>query len=262
MRRPDVVSKFEILTSRLRMRPQFLVIGAQKAGTSSVHSYLIEHPHVLAPKRKEVRYFGSEHNEEKGLSWYFAHFPLIRPGRQGIYITGESSPNYMYRKGTIEKIHRVLPDVKLIMVLRDPTERAISHHNMISRLRDGEFPPFEEIVDQYLEGAEIPAETSKVGFIERGYYLRQIENILEYFSRDQLKITILDDLMRDPKKESNRLYSFLGLGPFALRNYRKANIGNYETEPDKIVRQKLRRHYEPFNSKLYDFLGRNLNWNK
>ena len=116
------------LTGHWRMLPAFLIIGVQKGGTTSLYNYLIQHPHIAPALEKELRFF--DYKFHKGLAWYQAHFPLIAYARfvQQVYqralITGEASPNYLFDPRAPQRVAHTLPDVKLIVLLRNPVARA------------------------------------------------------------------------------------------------------------------------------------------
>ncbi|MBU0638918.1 MAG: sulfotransferase domain-containing protein, partial [Planctomycetes bacterium] len=118
--------------------PDLLIIGAQKAGTTSLHRYLCRHPNVLGPWSKEVHYFDIQY--DKGTTWYRTHFPSwpykclkdIRRGRRSLAF--ETSPYYLFHPCVPERVHKLLPNVKLIAILRDPVGRAYSHYHHELRL--------------------------------------------------------------------------------------------------------------------------------
>ena len=105
-----------------RVLPQAVILGAQKSGTSSLHYYLVQHPGVVAPLRKEVHYF--DLNLARGEAWYRAHFGL--DGEPGVSI--DSSPYYLYHPVVPARLHALLPGARLIVLLRDPVRRAYSHY--------------------------------------------------------------------------------------------------------------------------------------
>ena len=105
--------------------PDFIIIGAQRSGTTSLYNYLIEHQNIKSTSQKEIHYF--DNNYDKGLTWYSKKFPSIR---KGIEITGEASPYYIFHPHAVNRISKDFPNVKLIVLLRNPIERAYSHYCM------------------------------------------------------------------------------------------------------------------------------------
>ena len=143
-------------TALARIAPSFLVIGAQRSGSTALYRHLAAHPAILPPLRKEVHYFDFQY--AKGRAWYLAHFPGIQERITGNYraITFEASPYYMLHPLAPERIMAFNPDMKLIAILRDPVDRALSHYHHEAR-RGVETLTFEEAIaaePERLAGAE------------------------------------------------------------------------------------------------------------
>ena len=217
---------FRRATSRLRLRPTFLVLGAQKAGTTSLHRYLSEDPAVLRASPKEVRYFSRTY--DRGDRWYRAQFPLrVRRvlGRLQVGVwpaVGEASPQYLFHPLAPARVHAFDPLMKLIAVLRDPVDRAYSQYQM--QLRWGyEHGSFEEALA--LEEAELDAELAKfyddppvyttlvnrISYVARGRYAEQLERWLEFFPREQLLVLISEELVTEPARAMSSVARFLGI---------------------------------------------------
>ncbi len=111
------------LTSGSRRLPDFIILGAQRAGTSSLYYYLSQHPQILPAVRKELHFFDDHYR--RGLGWYRSQFPTR--GARGT-ITGEATPYYLSHPHAPARIQRLLPQARLIVLLRNPVERAISHY--------------------------------------------------------------------------------------------------------------------------------------
>ncbi|MCI5147305.1 MAG: sulfotransferase, partial [Candidatus Electrothrix sp. AR3] len=120
----DVLQTYSALTARLRPLPNFLVIGAQKSGTTSLFHYICQHPQVFENKSKEIHFF--DHNYHCGANWYRSHFPLAGKLMRNRCL-GEATPYYLCHPHAPSHIFDLLPRVKIIAILRDPVERAISH---------------------------------------------------------------------------------------------------------------------------------------
>ncbi len=126
-----MVVYLRMLSANKRALPDFLIIGAQKSGTTSLYSYLARHPNILpAYGKKEVHFWDIPKNYKKGLLWYRAHFPLIKELQDAAVITGEKTPNYLEDPETIRKIKEDCPAAKIIILLRNPVERTISNYFM------------------------------------------------------------------------------------------------------------------------------------
>ena len=114
-----------MVTNRWRALPDFLIIGAQKAGTGFLHHYLTEHPAILSAAQKEIHYFTIHYG--RGPGWYRAQFPLERLVHPAGHMTGEASPNYIYHPRAAERANDLVPSARIIAILRDPVSRATSH---------------------------------------------------------------------------------------------------------------------------------------
>jgi hypothetical protein len=189
--------KFLLLTARQQITrfgwgnlPDFIIIGAQRCGTTSLYNYLTQHPLILSALRKEVHYF--DNNFHKGVSWYQAFFPLIslRNGYAKIlsidnsHLTGEATPYYLFHPLTPKRIAGLLPQVKLIVILRNPVDRAYSHFLHATRM-GFETLSFKEAIAR--EAERVAAEEARLlddqsyysfehqrfSYIHRGIYHRQ-----------------------------------------------------------------------------------------
>ena len=126
---------FHRITAPFRALPDFLIVGAQKGGTSSLYAYLAQHPSVLPSFRKEVKFFDC--NYFCGHTWYRAHFPLRYKLSRGNRITGEGTPNYLFHPTALQRLALTLIDVKIIILLRNPADRAYSHYQHQKREVEG-----------------------------------------------------------------------------------------------------------------------------
>lgn len=213
---------------RLNVKPDFLIIGAQKAGTSSLRSWLVAHPDVVPTRSKELHWFDRRYLDEP-LRRYWAEFPT-RPGmaltrlvRRRRVVTGEATPAYLAHPTAPARVRAVLPDVKLVAVLREPVERAVSQYWM--GLNNGEYAmTIEEALDEervvraeelarVARGEEPTAALLTRGFVWRGLYADQLARWLDQFPREQLLIVHFDDLARDPLAVYRRVAEFVGVDP-------------------------------------------------
>lgn len=186
----------------------FLVIGAMKAGTTSLHYYLKEHPALYLPLEKEVPFFAMDALYERGMDWYLAEFfAKAGPGQ----LLGTVSPPYMLSDQVPERIHRALPAVKLIAILRDPISRAKSQYKMLVRAF-GEKRSFGEAMDA---GGQ---------YITAGEYGRILESYLRLFPREQILVLFTNDLDTDPGAVLARVYAFLGVDArFVPQSFERRN---------------------------------------
>ncbi|MEM1041843.1 MAG: sulfotransferase [Bacteroidota bacterium] len=255
--------------------PDFIIIGAQKAGTSSLHYYLSQHPQVIASSVKEVHYF--DNHFEEGLLWYKAHFPLrsrVRRRERELgkpVLVGEASPYYLFHPHAPRRIREALPEAKLIAFLRDPVKRAYSHYQMGVR-RNKESLSFEEAVER--ERERLPGETVKMladehyrsefhqvySYVERGIYVDQLEVYAELFGRDQLLVMPSEALFADTQATVDAVTDFLGLERAPLTDVEPKWVGTYKKKAALPLEDELRAFYAPHNQRLYEFLGRTFDW--
>ncbi|WP_404362237.1 sulfotransferase family protein [Marinobacter sp.] len=182
------------------MKPNFIVIGAARSGTTSLFQYLDPHPEVFMSQVKELNFFSNEKYWNKGFKWYESQFAGADQRTQAI---GEASTSYTkapFTQDVVKRIHDYKPDMKLIYVVRDPIDRYISHY--MKRVQTGiETRTF----DQTLENLENEA------CAWQGRYHYQIQNYLERFPRDQLLVISMASMKTSPKLVMEDVYNFLGL---------------------------------------------------
>ena len=251
-------------TARLRALPDFLVLGAMKAGTSSLFHHLTRHPQVRGPLRKEVHYFGHGHRAGRSLGWYRAHFPLRRGSG---WLTGEATPDYLYDAQAPARIRAALPDVRLIAILREPAGRAVSHY--FHEVRMGrETLPIEEAFA--MEGARLAHAATlgeagretlhHAGYRHRGLYAEQIERYLALFPRERLLVLGSAELRRDPEAAMAQVFAHLGLPPAAIDAGTARNEGSNKEPPPPALVVELRAAFEAPNARLAALLGSLPDW--
>ncbi|MGH7580027.1 MAG: sulfotransferase family protein [Gemmatimonadales bacterium] len=260
-------SGYRHLTGSLRGLPSALIIGAQRSGTTSLFNYLAQHPEVLPPAHKEVHYFDLHY--ARGLRWYRARFPFGYRLRSALTI--DASPYYLTHPLVPERAARLLPDVKLVAVLRNPIERAYSHyqHEVRDRRESLSFPEAIEREAERLAGEEDrmrqdPGYYShnhhRYSYTHRGRYLEQLRRWTQHYPRAQLLVLQSEWMFRDPAAASSAVYDFLGLSPHRLERYEPFFQGKYEREIPAGIRSSLAAYFEPLNRELYQWLGQEFDW--
>ncbi len=260
----NAVWTYGTLTARLRPLPDFLIIGAQKAGTTALYAYLRRHPEVTGPTWKEVSYF--DRHFQRGPAWYRGNFPL-RSRRQ---IVGEASPSYVFHPQAPERVAALVPDVRLIVLVRDPVERALSHYHHEVALGREELP-FEEALereDERLAGElermrDDPAYFSHAWwnhtYLARGRYAEQLDRWLAQFPREQLLVLSNDELAVQPEETYGRVLEFLGARPHRLESYPRVYDRDYPPMSGE-TEARLSAYFAEPNLRLYELLGRDLGW--
>lgn len=263
-----------VATGHLRLLPDFIIIGAQRSGTTSLFNYLSQHPEIHQSFPKEVHYFSI--NYQKGLSWYRSHFPLSTLKRKaesvgsGKFVTGEATPYYLSHPHAPRRASLVVPNALLIILLRDPVERAYSHYQHEVRMGT-EILSFEEALEK--EEERLQQEVSKMmddetyrsfnhqhfSYLSRGIYLDQIQTWRKYFSPDAMLIFASERFYSDPSKVINQVTNNLELTDWRLEDSKKYNSSPYQ-KMDSSTRNRLVEYYRPHNAKLFEYLDMDLGW--
>jgi hypothetical protein len=238
-----------------------------KSGTTSLYEYLCQHPDIIPAKEKELQFFSKRF--KKGLLWYKSQFPsLLSQNQKGI--TGEGDPYYLFHPHAPKRIYETMPHVKLIVLLRDPVDRAFSHYNYINRRIKGSF---EEAIKKEIEGIQKERKKMLKGenyistfyrdysFLSRGKYIEQLMAYEKYFNRKQILVLKSEDLFKDPQKVVNQVFEFLNLPKYKIGKFKVYNKRHYE--PLKAsTRQLLYEFFKPYNKRLYEYLGKDLGWDE
>jgi hypothetical protein len=230
------------------------MIGAQKAGTTTLESLLVRHPEVAGGRRKETDYF--DLNYTRSLNWYRAHFPLRMLAPTAV---GEASTGYLFHPEAPERVHKLLPETKLIALLRDPAERASSHYHQ-TRAWGFEELSFEAALRQEPERlAHDRRSWMLFSYASRGLYADQLERWLDLFPSEQLLVLLTDDLASDPSAVVRRCFEHIGVEPIELPSYPSKNVHQHDgMEP--ALEERLRLYYREPNERLTALLERPLPW--
>lgn len=265
-------------TAGQRMLPDFLVIGTMRGGTSSLYKYLSGHPDVAPPLRKEVEYFTRYF--ERGPAWYRRHFPLRLRGRvhEGLHHralrTFEATPYYLLDPRAPSRAQAQLPDARLVVLLRDPVDRAYSHYQHAVRLGFEQLS-FAEAVES--EDARLAPELSRLSadddyssrvhhrfsYLARGDYAAQLNRWLDHYPRNQLLLVESSDLYAQPARTYGTVLEFLGLAP-----WQPATFGNHSyvaavpqrSRIDPALREELRARFEDADNRLTLLWDRPPSW--
>jgi Sulfotransferase family len=283
-----------MIWARYHSRPAFLVIGAQKAGTTALYYYLAEHPHIVPSREKELGFFvpelfadWPEHPNHRILcpqgriafddrrayrraaAWYHRQFPWPHELGSG-QLTFEATPDYLYFPQAAKRIFDYDPRMKLIVLLRDPVERAFSAWNMYRSY--GGYRPFtyrpkketrefEAAIRAELQWMEAGGGPLDPGYVRRGLYHEQLVRYLQWFSRDQVLVLLSDDLKHRTSATLAQIASFLGLPEHRRQGaWEQMLVGDYDPAMPEPSRRLLREFYKPHNERLYRLLDRGFGW--
>jgi hypothetical protein len=210
-------------------RVDFIVAGVQKSGTTSLDRYLRQHANILMPKnnRKEVHYFDDTVSFKKGESYYHSLFPMSDTEK----LWGECTPIYIYWNPCVERIAAYNPDVKIILLLRNPITRAFSHWNMEYNRHKREKLAFLDALKAESSRLKISADTQHriYSYVDRGRYCKQIENLWSYIDRDRTLILKAEDLFSKPANVLEKVFRFLELPSLQIKQKFKLYSGEYRS---------------------------------
>ena len=266
--------RWRSLTRRARLLPDFLILGGQRCGSTSLYTMLCKHPQVMQASHKEVHFF--DNNHLRGEDFYRRVFPLrahaaARENYLGNkVVTGEATTYYLAHPAVPERVASLLPDARLIAILRDPVDRAYSHYQL--SVRAGREPlSFEQALaaePERLEGEQerLLADPGYRGhahryhsYRTRGLYLGQLEAWWEHFPPDQLLVLRSEDMFADPAAVYGAVAAFLGLEPDLHRSFAARNQVAYDGMLPE-TRAELAAFYAAPNRALERRLGRVLGW--
>lgn len=263
-------------TSGRRVLPDFLVIGAAKAGTTSLYYYLTQSPDVRRADRKEVHFF--DHHYGRGESWYRTWFPLDEVGRD--WVTGEASPYYLLHPAVPARVARLLPDVRLVALLRHPVARAYSQFQHSRSLGVEPEESFERALDLEAErtdrawgelersdAPETPAERASTrplrvfSYVRRGKYAPQLRRWLDVFPPDTLLVLTAEELFAEPATVLGEVRRHLGLPPSSsvMMTFERRNARTYPEMPAH-VRRRLGALFAEDVAEVEQLLGRPTGW--
>ena len=238
--------------------PDWLIVGAMKAGTTSLHHALHQSRHAVSPATKEVHFF--DFNWARGDHWYRSHFLRV-PGTR----TGEASPSYLFHPRAAERAASLVPDIKLIVLLRDPVDRAYSH--WAHQVRAGrERLEFVEAIDAEPErlrasDPDDPESTHRhFSYVARGMYADQLERWYDVFARDQVLVLRAEDVFDDFPRAVARVCTWLDLATPATRRLVRRNTGMARPSLDLAVRRRLVQRYQAANGRLPRLVGDDIGW--
>ena len=267
------------MTSRLRQLPDFIIIGAGRAGTTALYSYLIQHPLIAAALTDnnesvaDLHFF--EYMISNNIQWYRSHFPILfskSNKHKNSFITGEYTSTYMYHPDVPKRIFNLLPKIKLIVILRNPIDKAYSTYQQ--QFRFGEYTTsFEDTINAEFRRIDLNKDFPELNsnnydfenlvaqnIIRHGVYADYLETWLKIFDRKQILILNSDDLKKSTKETLRRVFNFLNVSNYDIKDTSQVNVGKYPTI-NKITRKKLIEFFKPHNQRLNKLLDTEFDWN-
>jgi hypothetical protein len=259
---------YEYPTRKLRGEPGFLIVGAEKSGTTSLYDYINQHPQVAVGHRKEVQYFSRYFY--RSWNWYRAHFPF-RSELSG-KIAGEASPYYIFHPFAAERIHGTLPQCRIIMVLREPINRSVSqYYHEVAKRREtlpiaDAFAAEEERVAGELDRMRTPTyqpfNHEHFSYVGKSVYVDQVRRYLNVFPREQVLVLQAERFFTETEQVVRETFEFLGIAPdYVPPNLKPSNVSRTKKEelPPQL-RQRLEEYFARKNEELYELIGTRFDW--
>ena len=261
------------LSSPFRVLPECFVIGVVRSGTTSLYHYLSQHPSIAPAAYDELGYF--DDNYHLGVNWYKSLFPtkftknrIIK--KHGKFLTYDVTPFYIYNPLVTRRILESFPGAKIISNLRNPIDRAYSNYILMHQEGDTT-KTFEEMIQMAMDEIEknksklndeaYIADTFYQNILARGFYADQLEIWFEKFQKKQLLIIPSEDLAQNPDQVLTKVFEFLDLPYFKIKDFTRQNKREYLPMKDE-TRKLLIEFYKPYNKKLFGMLDRKFDWDK
>ncbi len=269
-------SFYRAIPGLLKKFPDFMVVGQMKCGTSTLFHYLKMHPEINPPKLKEVKYFDFQPFHSK--FWYKGHMGNWKwgGGKDKQFKTFDNSPTYFSVPRCAQTIHHLLPNIKIIIILRNPVDRAYSHYQMRVRKKQ-ENLTFEEAIkeeskriEQFKQQLSLRESSLYHAFyypyIRFGKYIEDVNRWYEIFPNENLLIINSGDFSKNPVSEYEKVCNFLGISKpnqeiidYINNPKSRKNVGYYEPMKEN-TRNELTEFFKPYNKQLSKFLNRDFNW--
>jgi len=266
--------------------PNFMIIGAQKAGTTALYEYLSRHPQIQATREKELHYFNCETRYKHGIKFYRSFFKL----NENLKLTFDASPGYLNSTSAPKRIYTHNPNVKIIILLRDPVERAYSAWNMykkrymdnrswffdqwISYCGNGGITFFRRTDDRlydFMLYAKDEIEFNSVNkssdmleapILSHGFYYDQIQKYLSLFNKKQILILENSEMRTNTIKCLKKIEAFLDISccDWESESLTPVFEGEYSAQVDLSATRYLRDYYRSSNERLFNYLGKRYDW--
>jgi len=255
------------ITASSRVLPDFIIIGTVRSGSTSLYYNICEHPSVSEAAYDEIGYFDS--NYHLGENWYRSMFPtqkIMNKIREdtGYSITGEDTPFYFWKKEVAERILSDMPETKLIVILRNPVDRAYSNYNLAVR-KNNEKLTFEEAIDEEMEFLSKNSFRETVdrfrSYLTKGMYVNQIKPWLDVFSREQLHFLSTEQMKNEPCETLDLVFKFLSVPSYNIKNPQERKLANYK-QMNENTREQLIKYYKSYNEEFFGIINQKFEWDK
>jgi len=259
------------ITGPLRVLPDFIIIGSMKCGTTSLYYDICEHPCASPAAYDEIGFFDS--NFHLGLNWYRSMFPTKRRiedirRKEGVAITGEDTPFYFWNPVAAKRIQKLLPNIKLITILRNPIDRAYSEYqDLVSS--ESNSPSFETFIENEIntrrkDSSLITEENFEIfnqknSYLLKGIYVDQLKIWAGLFPKEQIFTLSTENLNSEPITALESVFQYLNLPDYKIKNIQRQKQKKY-APMDSQTRKLLIEFFKPHNERLFKFIGKKFDW--
>ena len=254
------------ITASSRVLPNFIIIGTVRSGSTSLYYNLCEHPSIIPAAYDEIGFFDS--NFHLGLNWYRSMFPTEKEMKRikektKFAITGEDTPFYFWKKETVDRITKAIPNSKLIVIFRNPVDRAYSNYYL--GIRAGtEKSTFEEAIDEEISFIKNHSFREcvdrKRSYLSKGFYGKQFEIWEKKFNEKKLHVISTEDMKKQPQETMSKVFKFLEIPEYNIKNPQKQKSVIYE-KMNEDTRKRLLEFYGPHNEELFNKINQRFDWN-
>ena len=261
------------ITGPLRVLPDFIIIGSMKCGTTSLYYDICEHPCASPAAYDEIGFFDS--NFHLGLNWYRSMFPRKKQiedvrQKEGIAITGEDTPFYFWNPVAAKRIQKLLPNIKLITILRNPIDRAYSEYqDLVSS--ESNSPSFETFIENEIntrrkDSSLITEENFEIfnqknSYLLKGIYVDQLKIWAGLFPKEQIFTLSTENLNSEPITALESVFQYLNLPDYKIKNIQRQKQKKY-VPMNSQTRKILIEFFKPHNERLFKFIGKKFDWDE
>ena len=261
------------ITGPLRVLPDFIIIGSMKCGTTSLYYDICEHPCASPAAYDEIGFFDS--NFHLGLNWYRSMFPTKRRiedirRKEGVAITGEDTPFYFWNPVAAKRIQKLLPNIKLITILRNPIDRAYSEYqDLVSS--ESNSPSFETFIENEIntrrkDSSLITEENFEIfnqknSYLLKGIYVDQLKIWAGLFPKEQIFTLSTENLNSEPITALESVFQYLNLPDYKIKNIQRQKQKKY-VPMNSQTRKILVAFFKPHNERLFKFIGKKFDWDE
>ena len=261
------------ITGFIRVIPDFLVIGAKRCGTTSLYQHLPEHPCISKSPYDNMGFFND--NFHLGVNWYKSFFPTTFTrdkikSKFGGFLAFDVTTKYMEEESTANNVYQTKPNMKIIIILRNPVDRAYSQYHLNVREKV-EKRSFEDVIEENMnkldkesrERHEIKPQflAEKNNYLKKGLYAQQLRHWLKIFPRKNILIMSTEEFESNQQTIYNKIFEFLNISQFEIKNTEKMEKGNY-TSMESKTRNLLLDYFRSYNNELFKLIDKKFDWEK